>query len=42
MLSVALVAGALSAFAEQVVRKPAASVASNSGRDADLARVELK
>ena len=40
VLSVALVVGALTAFAEQVVQKPAASVGSDKGRDADLAAIE--
>ena len=40
MLSVAVVVGALTAFAEQVVQKPAASVGSDKGRDADLAAIE--
>jgi ketosteroid isomerase-like protein len=36
----ALVVGALIAFAEQVVQKPAASVGSDKGRDADRAAIE--
>jgi ketosteroid isomerase-like protein len=40
VLSVALVVGALTPFAEQVVQKPAASVGSDKGRDADLAAIE--
>ena len=40
VLSVALVVGALTAFAEQVVQKPAASVGSDKGRDADRAAIE--
>ena len=40
MLSVALAVGALTAFAEQVVQKPAASVGGDKGRDADLAAIE--
>ncbi len=40
VLSVAVVIGALTAFAEQVVQKPAASVGSDKGRDADLAAIE--
>jgi ketosteroid isomerase-like protein len=40
VLSVALVVGALTAGAEQVVQKPAASVGSDKGRDADLAAIE--
>ena len=40
VLSVAVVVGALTAFAEQVVQKPAASVGSDKGRDADLAAIE--
>ena len=39
LLSVALV-GTLTAFAEQVVQKPAASVGSDKGRDADRAAIE--
>jgi uncharacterized protein (TIGR02246 family) len=40
VLSVAVVVGALTAFAEQEVQKPAASVGSDRGRDADLAAIE--
>ena len=40
VLSVALVVGALTAFAEQEVQKPAASVGSDKGRDADVAGIE--
>ena len=40
LLSVALIIGALTAFADQVVQKPAASVGSDKGRDADLAAIE--
>jgi ketosteroid isomerase-like protein len=40
VLSVAVVVGALTAFAEQVVQKPATSVGSDQGRDADLAAIE--
>ena len=40
VLSVAVVVGALTAFAEQVVQRPAASVGSDKGRDADLAAIE--
>ena len=40
MLSVALVVGALTAFAEQVVQKPATSAGSDRGRDADWAAIE--
>ena len=40
VLSVALAVGALTAFAEQVVQKPAASVGGDKGRDADLAAIE--
>jgi hypothetical protein len=41
VLSVAVVVGALTAFAEQVVQKPAASVGSDRGnRDADRAAIE--
>ena len=40
LLSVALVAGALTAFAEQVVQEPAASLGSDKGRDADRAAIE--
>ena len=40
VLSVALVVGALTAFAEQEVQKPAASVGSDKGRDADVAAIE--
>ena len=40
VLSVALVVGALTAFAEQVVQKPPASVGSDKGRDAELAAIE--
>ena len=40
VLSVAVVVGALTALAEQVVQKPAASAGSDKGRDADLAAIE--
>lgn len=40
VLLVALSVGALTAFAEHVVQKPAASVGSDKGRDADLAAIE--
>ena len=40
VLSVALAVGALTAFAEQVVQQPPASVGSNKGRDADVAAIE--
>ena len=40
LLSFALIIGALTAFADQVVQKPAASVGSDKGRDADLAAIE--
>ena len=40
VLSVALVVGALTAFAEQVIQKPAASLGSDKGRDADRAAIE--
>jgi uncharacterized protein (TIGR02246 family) len=40
VLSVALIVGALTVFAEQVVQKPAAPVGSDKGRDADLAAIE--
>ena len=36
----AVVVGALTAFAEQVVQKPAASVGTDKGRDVDLAAIE--
>jgi len=36
----AVVFCALTAFAEQVIQKPAASVGSDKGRDADLAAIE--
>ena len=40
VLLVAVVVGALTAFAEQVVQKPAASAGSDRGRDADRAAIE--
>ena len=40
VLSVAVVVGALTALAEQVVQRPAASAGSDKGRDADLAAIE--
>ena len=40
VLSVAVVVGALTAFAEQAVQKPAASAGRDKGRDADLAAIE--
>jgi ketosteroid isomerase-like protein len=40
VLSVALVVGALTAFAEHVSQKPGAAVGSDKGRDADLAAIE--
>ncbi len=40
VLSLAVVVGALTAFAEQVVQKPPASVGSDRGRDADRAAIE--
>jgi len=36
----AVVVGALTAFADQVVQKPVAPVGSDKGRDADLAAIE--
>ena len=36
----AVVVGALTAFADQVAQKPAASVETNKGRDSDLAAIE--
>ena len=40
VFSVAVVVGALTAFAEQAVQKPAASAGRDKGRDADLAAIE--
>ena len=40
VLSVAVVVGALTAWGEQVVQKPAASAGRDRGRDADLAAIE--
>jgi hypothetical protein len=40
VLSVALVVGALAAFAEQALQKPAAPPGSDKGRQADLAAIE--
>ena len=40
VLSVAVVVGALTALAGQVVQRPAASAGSDKGRDADLAAIE--
>ena len=40
MLSVAVIVGALTAFAGQALQEPAASAGSDRGRDADLAAIE--